>query len=91
MKKKILFILLLLIMPVMLLCGCSYETSPRPALESGNRFVITKERTTGNTVYVEMYDKSTKVMYIYVKLSESGSLTMLVNSDGTPMLWEGEL
>ena len=44
-----------------------------------------------NTVYVEMYDKNTKVMYVYVDLGESGSLQVLLNADGSPMLYEGEL
>ena len=94
MKKIILyflFVFIIVIMPVFILCGCTFETSSRPAIESGNRFVITKERTTGNTVYVEMYDKNTKVMYVFIKLDDSGNFTMLVNADGTPMLWEGEL
>lgn len=91
MSKKIFCLLLLLIMPVMMLCGCSFETKPNRTIESGNRFVITRELTTDNTVYVEMYDKTTKVMYVYIKLSDSGSLQVLYNADGTPMLWEGEL
>jgi hypothetical protein len=57
---------------------------------SGDRFVITSERTTGNTVYVEMYDKKTKVMYAYIKLSESGSFSVLYDEDGKPLLWDGD-
>lgn len=66
------------------------ESTPNTCVESGDRFVITKERTTANTIYVEMYDKTTKVMYVYIKLSESGSLTVLYDNNGMPLLWQGE-
>lgn len=91
--KKIVMLLFILIMPVVIFggCSCSYETNPYKTIQSGDRFVITKELTTQNTVYVEMYDKNTKVMYCYIKLSNSGSFEVLLNADGTPMLWEGEL
>jgi hypothetical protein len=91
-KKKLTILLLVLVIPILILtgCNCSIETSPIRTLESGDRFVVTREFTTGNTVYVEMYDKTTKVMYVYVKLSSGGSLTMLVDNDGSPLLYEGE-
>lgn len=81
MKKKILFILLLLIMPVMLLCGCG--VSEEAETNGGaDRF---KEISYENcSVYI---DKETKVMYLSVKRG----LTVMLNADGTPMLWEGEL
>lgn len=93
MKKKIISLLLLLVIPTALLCGCkTIETYPYKTIQSGDRFVIIKELTThANTVYVEMYDKTTKVMYVYVKLGESGSLTVMLNADGTPLLWDEEL
>ena len=73
-----------------LFCGCNIQNNPHATITYGDRFVITKEWTTSNTVYVEMYDKTTKVMYVYIKLSESGSLQVLVDENGKPLLWEGE-
>lgn len=86
--KKIILILLVLCCILFCGCNCSIESTPNDCIESGNRFVITYERTTGNTVYVEMYDKTTKVMYVYIKLAKSGSLTMLYDATGMPLLYE---
>ena len=89
MKKIIgLFLLALLLI---CLCSCrGYDFSPYACITSGGRFVITEERTSENTVYVEMYDVNTKVMYVYIKLSDSGSYSVLYNADGTPMLYGGQ-
>ena len=87
MKKFILILVLVFSICCSLLGGC-IETKPNDCIESGNRFVITYERTTENTVYVEMYDKTTKVMYVYIKLAKSGSLTMLYDATGMPLLYE---
>lgn len=71
-------------------CGCNIQDNPHATITYGDRFVITKEWTTGNTVYVEMYDKNTKVMYVYIKLSKSGGLQVLVDENGKPLLWGEE-
>lgn len=93
--KKIILILILILMCVCCLlfssaCSCVIETTPNACIESGDRFVITYERTTENTVYVEMYDKTTKVMYVYIKLAKSGSISVLYDNNGKPLLWQGE-
>lgn len=98
MKKKILLILLLLIMPVMLLCGCGKVPKSNDfTSEENSRFVYVKEYTIDNDASFKiLVDKETRVMYLY-KISNSGSnfgtagLTVMLNADGTPMLWEGEL
>ena len=84
--KKIIISLLCLI-SLLFLCSC-IESKPNDCITSGDRFVITKERTTANTIYVEMYDKTTKVIYVYIKLASSGSLTMLYDASGKPLLYE---
>ena len=98
MKKKILLILLLLIMPVMLLCGCGkISRSDDFTSEKNNRFVYVKSYTIdNNTEFRILADKETKVMYLYYYSIENNGktysgLTVMLNADGTPMLWEGEL
>lgn len=89
MKKKIILTILMVVIFVMLvvvLCGC-IDTSPRNTIDFSDRFIILKERTVHNAIYVEMYDKNTKVMYVFIKLGSAGSLTVLVNADGTPILY----
>lgn len=92
MKKKIFCFLLLLVMPIILLFGC--------ALDNAQTSEIGKEYIVGNVILVKVekgkdfdlfVDKNTKVIYIYNKTSYQGGLTAMLNADGTPMLWEGEL
>lgn len=84
MKKLIVLILLIL---CCLFTGC-YDRGPYNTVMSGDRFIIINERTTANTVYVEMYDKNTKVMYCFIKLGYGGSFCPLVDENGKPLLYE---
>lgn len=36
------------------------------------------------------YDKKTKVMYLVSTMYDGGGITVLVNKDGKPLLYEGE-
>ena len=92
MSKKIFCLLLLLIIPILVLFGC--------ASNSAQTSEIGKEYIVGNVILVKVekgedfdlfVDKNTKVIYIYNKTSYQGGLTAMLNADGTPMLWEGEL
>ena len=90
MKKTLLIFALLLCLCLFLISCTKIERTPHDCITSSGRFVITEERTTANTVYVEMYDINTKVMYVYIKLSESGSISVLYDQYGKPLLYEGE-
>ena len=111
MKKKIIFILLLLIMPVMLLCGCA-EDNGTTQLEQeeylnneiieGITFVCVAKPKSNNGYFVYVH-KETRVIYLVYKNDNRNNsetiknaygyygMTPLLNADGTPMLWEGEL
>jgi len=84
-------------MPVMLLCGCStMPNSEDYSEEQNSRFVFVKSYTAdGFKVVRIMVDKETKVMYMYYgdggTYGGTAGLTALLNADGTPMIWEGEL
>jgi hypothetical protein len=88
--KKIVLILMCVCCLLFSSACLPFEITPNACVESGDRFVITKERATGNTIYIEMHDKTTKVMYVYIKLSNSGSLSVLYDNNGMPLLWQGE-
>lgn len=90
---KVMLTILIVVMFVMLvvvLCGCMDMTSHN-TIDFSDRFIVLKEKTTFSAIYVEMYDKNTKVMYVFIKLGNAGNLTVLVNADGTPILYSEEM
>ncbi len=41
--------------------------------------------------YYDIYaDNDTGVMYLYITISTGGGLTVMLNADGTPKIWQGE-
>lgn len=75
---------------IVILSGCSNVTVENESQYNNN------DTTTSMFVIVEcagdwlvVYNKDTKVMYAVSKSSYNrGNFTLLVNPDGTPMIWE---
>ena len=90
-NKKILTIVICLFMIIFGLVACA--TSTIYATDSSNNYngnMFTKVESGLNDFYV-VYDNETKVMYaVSDSYYNKGVLTMLVNADGTPKLYEGE-
>lgn len=79
--KKIMLVIVVL---AVALTGCS-EVEEKTSDKS--EFIIV-ERTVS---WYIVYHKETKVMYAVSSGSyNSGTFTLLVKADGTPMIWEGE-
>ena len=73
---------------LLFLTGCGIEDFDNKEIVYADNFIC-MERYEHSLIYV---DKNTKVMYW--KYSASGSdtgLTVILNADGSPMLWEGDL
>ena len=80
--------LVMILFIFLLLTGCG-ET-PDPQTKEENMFVYI-QKADFYTAYDVVYHKDTKVMYtISQGAYNSGTFTLLVNPDGTPMLYEGE-
>lgn len=80
--KKIIIIVLLCIS---LICtGCTLKTADYEETNNGSMFVIVEE----TMLWKVVYHKDTKVMYSVSKGYTSGVFTLLVDSDGTPMVWK---
>lgn len=81
-------ILVAAILCVLLVTGCNIKKPDRYEDESKNdssMFVIIEE----TLHYQILYNKKTKVMYaMSCSYYNYGNFTVLVNSDGTPMLWD---
>lgn len=84
--KKVLAVVIVLLM----LAGCAeVKDVKRSGDESGeSRFVRIEE----TAIWRIVADKETRVMYaVSVGGYNGGTFTLLVDADGKPLLWEGEL
>lgn len=95
--KKLLILLLVLIMPIGLLCGCGTKADNYQENLS-TRFVIVEKvqesfRDTRDSIYdiCIVVDKETKIMYLAFFGRYKVSVETMLNTDGTPMIWQGEL
>lgn len=103
MRKGIPIVIILIVIMTSLLCvGCSklsvkYNDINTYEYTKDNRFEISSQEeiddgtTNGLTIRV-LVDKETGVMYLYTEKFKSGygtSLTVLVDKDGKPLIYEG--
>jgi hypothetical protein len=95
--KKFLILLLVIIISIFTLTGC--DSGPDGKTDSGKdvyyvidgvTFVrlVASKWTNNFDVWVH---KETRVMYIMFCTSGSYSMSALLNADGSPMIWEGDL
>ena len=88
MKRWIMAVLVLAL--GLMLAGCArgkVDAGQIADAETDNKmFMVVSEEGTGEVIV----DKSTRVMYWISKCSDnSGNMTLLVNADGMPRIWEG--
>lgn len=74
---------LLFLLSASIFCGCSEAKVEND--NSGERFYLAIDGLY-NDVYV---DEETGVMYFYRKKGNNGGLTVMVDEDGKPLIWEG--
>lgn len=85
MKKMIaLFTALLMIACMLTACGDHPAADDEAPKESIFEMI---EGKAGWSLYAVCYCKDTKVMY---SISEGGTMTLLVNPDGSPMIYTGD-
>ena len=88
--KKLLIAFIALLILCVALTGCS-----RTIIETDNNAIETESgsmflKVEDGDGYFVVYHKETKVMYtISTGTYNLGNFTVLVNADGSPMLWEG--
>lgn len=76
---------------IVILSGCSNVTvedeSQHNDKDTTSSMFVVVERA---SIWLIVYNKDTKVMYAVSRSSYNyGNFTLLVNPDGTPMIWEG--
>ena len=88
--KRLLIVLMAIALCACLFIGCGTAVEVKTADKSTSMFVCV-ESTTGTTGWMIVYHKETKVMYAVSQGGYNcGTFTVLLNPDGTPMIWEGE-
>lgn len=91
MKKKLFLLFLILIIPICLLfSGCGTEKSPSYESNTGRFLLVYSQEKDREKIYI-LVDTKTRVMYLWCHIGFGGGLTVMLNPDGTPMIWEGEL
>lgn len=89
MKKKLFSLFLILIIPICLLfSGCGINKAPSYENDTGRLVLVYSQNDKTQCILV---DKETRVMYLWCHIGNGGGLTAMLNPDGTPMIWEGEL
>lgn len=67
-------------------CGATKQSTEEADLSEHSMFI----RVENNSLYDVVYCESTKVMYVVSRGGyNQGTFTVLLNADGTPMLYEG--
>ena len=94
MKKIITFILAIALAISLAACDTTYAEAAAAAEEraANARFIIVEESVSGLGNCADIIvDTQTGVMYLYIDVPSSHKLgmTALLNTDGTPMIWEG--
>lgn len=84
--KKVIFVVLACLCAVLILTGCNATQAAEWHQEDSERFVIAFSEGT-NTVYV---DTGTGVMYFFHNSGSGGGMTVMVDADGKPLIWEGD-
>lgn len=87
--KRMLIVLMAIALCTCLFMGCSGSggLAVEKEISKNSSFVIVED----GAGYCIVYHKDTKVMYTFsTGGSNLGAFCLLVNADGTPMIWEGE-
>lgn len=89
MKKTIIYLLVVSVLCSLLawcLAGCSNYTEP----QAEPRFKSVEMTIVNNSGAWLVVDTETGVLYLYRGGSGSSGMTVLVDAEGKPLLWEGE-
>lgn len=73
-----------IITATLLIAGCS-ETANVSAGQENTMVLVGSGQE-----YLIYADSDTGVMYLYITISTGGGLTVMLNADGTPKIWQGE-
>lgn len=91
MKLKLILIAMIMVFAMAFaLCACaesSIDPNPYATMEGDNDFVVIDEGTNG---WIRFYDPDTKVVYLFYGSGNRCGITVMLDAEGKPLLWEGE-
>lgn len=92
MKKQFIVVacMIIALVSIVMLTACNSIPQDKNAVSYDDSMFVVCEATSSSKPYYVVYQKDTKVMYVVSDGGYNrGNFTLLVNPDGTPMLWEG--
>ena len=89
-KRVLTFVIMFVVVAIggLLFTGCSYRDK---TFQDSGKFKLIGGTNTMNDGYFILVDKETRVMYLFVKYGYGAGLEVMVDEEGKPMLYEGEL
>lgn len=96
MKKRILSLLIVLLIPILVLCGCGTKNKDYKEY-SNSRFVFVGEYEQietpngNNTDFYLLVDKETRIIYLYLTGVERAGITPLLDKNGNVTYYKGNL
>ena len=86
--KKAVLILVLIVIVCSLMVGCSKNNLDSTA--NTDRFYYIKDSSDGLSYNDIIVDKTTGVMYLFHGVGNNGGLTIMVDTEGKPLIYDGE-
>ena len=83
------FLTLCLAFLLLVFCLSACETAEAEKIDD-DRIVVAKIETEVGAYRIMFVDKETGVVYLFVKDGYGGGLTVMVDENGKPLIWEGE-
>ena len=88
--KKFLAIILLIMICCFMFVGCDRKNDVTTTTELDSRFKIIKDTNDGLGYCNIIVDTETGVMYLFRGAADRGGLTVMLDADGNPLIYEGE-
>ena len=88
--KKILAIILSIMICCFTFVGCGRKNKVIKTIELDSRFKIIKDTNDGFGYCDIIVDTETGVMYLFRGAGYRGGLTVMVDADGKPLIYEGD-
>lgn len=89
-KAVLTFVIMFVVVAIggLLFTSCAYRDK---TFQDGGKFKLIGGTNTMNDGYFILVDKETRVMYLFAKYGYGAGLEVMVDEEGKPMLYEGEL